>query len=336
MKRVIVDIYGADAGHDPVIKGSLRALSDFSDLSLVLVGDPEDIKRAAESVDYDAARTEIVPSDDVITNHDQPSEVFSGRNTSSMVLALERLKSDNDCIGLISAGNTGSLLVGSIFRLGLIKGLKMPALGSLIPIADGKNVLIADCGANLDCTAKQLEEFAVMGNAFFSCVEGVKDPKVGLLSVGREDEKGNRLTKEAFGLISGLGLNFIGNIEGTDPVTGEADVIVTDGFAGNILLKNTEAVGKSAIAAVEEAMAKASDYECRALAEVRDRLKNAFDFNPRGGGTFLGTKKPVVKMHGALNESTARSCIGQIMRLADTGFTERISEALARIKQTEQ
>ncbi len=329
MDKIVVDVYGADAGALPVIKGTLSALRKFPELSAVLVGRQEELA-CLSCFEFDNSRVETLLAEDVVTNHDQPSEVFSGRGDSTLVKALLRLKTDEDCIGLISAGNTGALLVGSIFRLGLVKGIKMPALASLIPIADGRNILIADCGANLDCSAKQLSELAVMGSAFYSCAEGVDAPRVGLLSVGRENEKGNAVTKEAFGLLSALPINFVGNIEGNDPVEGAVDVVVTDGFAGNILLKNVEASGKAAIAAVEAALSSCPDCAVASLQAVRDRLKNAFDFNPRGGATFLGTVKPVVKMHGSLTEDTPCACIDQIIRLRKAGFIDKISAALSK------
>jgi len=328
MKTIIVDIYGADAGPVPVIRGALRALELAPDFVLHFVGDRTLVEQEMAAMGADATRVTVSHTTDAITNFDRPTCVFNGRDESSMVMSLLALKNDPDAIGMLSAGNTGALLVGSIVRLGLLADIKSPALCSAIPVCDGKLVALVDCGANMDCRPRELARFALMGDAFMKSRCEMEAPRVGLLSVGREEGKGNRLPLDTYALLKDLPMNFIGNIEGNDVVNDVADVIVTDGFAGNILLKNVEAVGKTALAAIEELLPTADAAQREVLEKLHARLSAAYDFNPRGGATFLGTAKTVVKMHGCATEDTAYSCIDQLLLLERTGFSTRVKEAL--------
>ncbi len=324
MKKIIVDIYGADFGPVTVIKGVLSALEQYSDIGFILIGNRKIIEEYCETNN----RIEIIETDDFISNDENPQVIFTGRDESSIALGYKRLKEDDDCIGMISAGSTGALLIGSICRLGLLKGLKTPALSSNLPLYNGETICLVDCGANIQCTAKDLARFALMGNAFRQSIKPDVVPKVALLSVGREDEKGTALTKEAFALMKDLPINFIGNAEGNDLVTGYADVIVADGFAGNILLKSTEAAGIVAKNIVLTMAKQASREDDILIKNITEKLSQTFDFNTRGGATFLGTKKTVIKMHGCATEETVVSCIDQLLRLESANFSEKIKQTL--------
>jgi len=323
MKKIIIDIYGADAGAPVVVHGVARAI-EACGIFPVLVGDKSLIDGIMAQHNVSDACYEVIHTEDYITNEEPATCVFGGRDTSSAVLALERLKNDDQCVAMLSAGNTGALLVGSICRLGLVPPVKFPSLCSALPCAGDKLICLVDCGAVIDCTANDLVRFAKMGNVFSQCYCGVEDPRVGIMSVGREDAKGSALTLEAFKKIQELDIHFIGNLEGSDMVSGYADVIVTDGFSGNVLLKNTEAVGKKAMAIVESVC---KDNPALA-AEINQALVERFDFNSRGAATFLGTKKTVVKMHGCANEDTTVASIRQILRLEETDFSQKIAQAL--------
>ena len=325
MKKIIVDIFGADNGPEPIIKGSLNALEHFPELGLVFVGDRETVENYC-TVDGD--RIELIETSDFISNNENPQVIFTGRDESSIAMGYKRLKTDNDCIGMISAGSTGALLIGSICRLGLIKGLKTPALLSNLPLYNGRMVCLVDCGANVQATAKDLCRFAVMGNALSYCMGNSENPRVGLLSVGREDRKGIPLTLEAFELIKQQPLNFIGNVEGSDMVTGYADVIVADGFAGNILLKACEASGLVAKGVVEHIAKQFGQEDSEMVKAMSEHLRLSFDYNRRGGATFLGTAKPVIKMHGCATVETPFACIDQLLKLKAAGFDEKIKSAL--------
>ncbi len=325
MKKVIVDIFGADNGPEPIIKGTLEALDRFPELGVVFVGDRETVETYCA---IDGNRIELIETSDYITNNENPQVIFTGRDDCSIALGYKRLKTDDNCIGMISAGSTGALLIGSICRLGLIKGLKTPALLSNLPLYNGKMVCLVDCGANVQCTAKDLCRFAVMGNALSLCMGNSDNPRVGLLSVGREDRKGIPLTLEAFELIKQQPLNFVGNIEGSDMVTGFVDVVVADGFAGNILLKASEAAGLVAKGVVEHVARQFGQENSEMAVAMSEHLRLAFDYNRRGGATFLGAQKTVIKMHGCATVETPFACIDQLLKLEAAGFSERIKSAL--------
>ena len=324
MKKIVVDIYGADAGTDVVLTGVATAVKSGL-IFPVLVGDQVLIREAMERNEVAADRYEVIHTTDYITNTEPATCIFGGRDNSSIAMAYKRLKEDDDCIAMLSAGSTGALLVGSICRLGLLPSVKFPSLCSALPCIPDRLLILVDCGAVMDCTVNDYVRFAKMGHVFSKCYLGIDSPRVGLMSVGREDSKGNAETLEAFEKLKELDINFIGNLEGSDMVSGYADVIVTDGFTGNVLLKSTEAAGKKAIAIVDEL-----GGDCPELAtKIRTALLETFDFNSRGAATFLGTKKIVVKMHGCANADTTVASIEQILRLYKANFSEEMSKILS-------
>lgn len=325
MKKIVIDIYGADLGIEPVVLGAVRAMEQGVEFFPVFVGEKSRIAALLDNAGISPERYEIIDTDKFITNEDIPTCIFGGRDDSSMALAYERLKSDDECCALLSPGNTGALLVGSICRLGLFSGLKFPALASALPCGGENLVCLVDCGANIDCTASDLARFAKMGSVFSESYCGIENPRVGLMSVGREKQKGNALTREAFEKISRLDLNFVGNLEGSDLVSGYADVVVSDGFSGNLLLKSTEAAGKKALSIIEKL---SSGVESEVIEKIKKAIFETFDFNSQGAATFLGPKKIVVKMHGCANEETTVSSIKQILRLENRGFSEAMQKAM--------
>lgn len=326
MKTVLVDIYGADIGAEPMITGAIKALDDYSDLNLKFIGDENIINKFITK--ENSERISIMHTTDFVAHSESPALVFKGRDESSLIMGIKELASNPDTIGLITPGNTGAILVASIFRLGLVGGLKSPALCSVIPCCDGKMLAISDCGANIDCRSEDLVNFGLMASALMKSLGHSDSPKVALLSVGREDSKGNKITLEAFEKLKNLPINFVGNIEGLDVVSGEVDVVVADGFSGNVLLKTIESVGKSAISMVNDAIKTADKKED--LESVKQRLERSYDFNPFGGATFLGTKKPIIKMHGSATEITPRSCIDQLMRMENANYQQAILDCLKK------
>lgn len=324
MKKIIVDTYGADIGPEAIIDGALCAVEEIEDLQIVIVGDRNLILPRMEKMNFGSERIEVVHTDEYVTNDDAPTCVFKGKENTSMVMSLEMLSKRDDCLGLVSAGNTGALMVGSIFRVGLIKGLMAPALSTAIPCRKDGLVCLVDCGANIDCTPEDLKRYAIMGNAFMQSYTGNERPKVALMSLGREEGKGNTLTKAAYELIKELPINFVGNVEGSDLAGTDLDVVVTDGFTGNILLKNTEQCGRFALELIDKCAEDGKDYQ-----KIKDAILDRFDFNTRGGATFLGLKKTVVKMHGCAVAATVGACIRQLIRIEERGFSQRIEKALA-------
>lgn len=323
MKKIVIDIYGADAGPNVVIDGVAKAVRLGASFFPVIVGEAKLIKSRLGELGIDECSYEVIDTNDYISADEKPTAIFGGRDNSSMALSYEYLKNNDDCTALLSPGNTGALLVGSICRLGLISKLKFPALASALPCSGEKLLCLVDCGANVNCRANDLVSFAKMGNVFCKCFCGVEDPRVGLMSVGREKGKGTPLVQETYNLLEQTELNFIGNLEGGDMVSGYADVVVTDGFSGNLLLKNTEAAGKAALSAIETL-----DLDVQTLDKIKEAIIKKFDFNSRGAATFLGTKKTVVKMHGIANIDTVVASIDQILRLEKAEFSKRIAEEM--------
>lgn len=330
MTRIVVDIYGADAGPTPVLEGVTQALKLELDFYPILVGQEALITAFMDGSGIAPSRYEVMDTAEFISPCDPPHCIFGGRDDSSMAIAYGRLKSDEDCCAMLSAGNTGALLVGAMCRLGLVPGLKFPALLTLLPCAGERLICMVDCGANMDCKAQDLVRFATMGSAFCRCYCGTDAPKVGLMNVGTEPGKGNALAKEAYTLLSETDLNFIGNLEGGDTVTGKADVIVCDGFCGNVLLKNTEAAGKAALAIMERAGA---NMDPAILEAVRSAVLKAFDFNSQGAAVFLGTRKTVVKMHGCATNHTTVAAIRQILRMERAGACQSVCQAYTETLQ---
>lgn len=325
MTKIVIDTLGADMGYAPIVSGVAQALRKIPDFFPVLVGPADQIRSILDQAGIAPQQYELIDSDSFIRNEDPPTAIFGDGNDKTMALAYDRLKGDAECGALLSAGNTGALLVGSICRLGLLPGLKFPALASALP-CNGENLLcLVDCGANIECTSDDLVRFAKMGHAFSKSYCGIEKPRLGLMSVGRERQKGTPLIQETYKKLSALELNFVGNVEGSDLVTDYVDVVVTDGFSGNLLLKCAESVGKAAMEIVKRCCADPAitDKICRALFET-------FDFNSRGAATFLGTKKTVVKMHGAANSDTVVASIAQILRLENANFSQVVAEELAK------
>lgn len=328
MLKIVVDIYGADAGIEPVVCGVAKALNRGIEIFPVFVGDAGAVTALMEAAGIGADRYEIVHTDKFIRQDEPASCIFGGRDDSSMAMALARLKSDPECKAMLSAGSTGALVVGTICRLGLLPGLKTPALLSALPCLGPDRLLcLIDCGANVECTPKDLMRFAIMGDVFCKCYCRLPAPRVGLMSVGRESTKGNALTRDAHALIRELDMNFIGNVEGGDMVSGYADVIVADGYAGNLLLKCAEASGKAAMEMVRDL---GKDADPALIETIAQAIWQRFDFNSQGAATFMGTRKTVVKMHGCANEDTTVSSILQIQRLEKANFIGALTEALAK------
>lgn len=325
MINIVIDTLGADAGYEPIVAGVASALKEDLDFFPILVGPTQQLQRILTQQGVDPARYAIVDANEFVSNEDAPTCVFGGKDKTSMVKAYSYLKDNNDCSAMLSAGNTGALLVGSICRLGLFPGLKFPALLSALP-CNGENLLcLVDCGANIECTADDLVRFAKMGHAFASSYCGIDRPRIGLMNVGREQQKGTALIQQAYEQISQQDLNFIGNVEGSDLVSNYVDVIVTDGFSGNLLLKCAESVGKAAAKIVERIGADSAQME-----KCRQAILETFDFNSQGAATFLGPKKTVVKMHGQANADTVTASIKQVLRLEKAGFTQAVAAQLGK------
>lgn len=318
---VIVDAFGGD-NTELVIKGIGEAIKEIPDVKIAAVGKKEVIEEILSSMDFDRERLEIINADEVISHSDSPVMSLRRKKNSSLVVAYDTLREREDTSALLSAGNTGSIIAGAHLLLGKREGVECPALASVIPTVKGTTSLLVDCGANVDCRAAYLVDFAKHGTEYMRTVYGIESPKVALLSVGTEDSKGNALTKEAFGLLKEAeGINFVGNMEAKTLLSGEVDVIVTDGFPGNVALKSIEGVSSATIQILAGLIKKCAP-EGTDLTFVKQAIgmfMKMYDFNTQGGGILLGVKKPIIKMHGSAVSETVVNSVKQAVRMCKGG-----------------
>ncbi len=312
--KIAIDTKGADKGPSMIIKGAVMALEKHENLSVLLVGDSELIKSECEKLSAPMDRIEILEAPGEITNYDSPATALFEKTDSSLVRALEAVSEREDVTGLINAGSTGALIAGSMRYLSR-KDRVRPALAAVLPSENGGFTCLVDTGATIDCPASTLLHFARLGRDFMKDLYRIDSPRVGLLSNGKESSKGNKVVKEAHVLLSEAeDINFIGNVEGNGALSGECDVLVCDGFAGNQVLKVSEGIARRIITDIVKFSKKTGD---QSLMKVVGYLMGIYDFNSLGGGIILGTAKPVIKAHGAANENSIVNTAGILLNLAE-------------------
>ena len=326
--KVVVDAFGGDNAPLEAVEGTILALKENKDLTVVLCGDENKIK---EILKGRGERIEIVHASEVITNDDIPTVAIRQKKDSSLVKAFDLLKEDENIIGLVSAGSTGAILSGAIMKIGRIKGISRPALAPILPTKKGTDVIIIDSGANVDCKSVNLLHFAIMGSAYYSIVENVENPRVALLNNGSEEHKGNELVKETYPLMKKLPINFVGNCEGKEVMGGDVDVIVTDGFAGNVLLKGVEGTASAILSVLKKEIKSRPMSMVGALfmKKTFKALKTKLDANKHGGAPFLGCKKLVVKNHGSCGRENICASIMQVIKLHENNLIEKIENKLS-------
>ena len=338
--KIILDAMGGDLAPEAPVLGAIDAAKDFG-AEITLVGRSEEILEVMRKNGYNdlPKGVEIAGADDVVDMHDDPGTVIHKRKNSSMVIGL-RLLADGQGDAFVSAGSTGALLTGATLITKRIHGIRRAAMAPVIPTTSGQAVLI-DCGANAECTPEYLMQFAYLGSFYAQQVLGLAKPRVGLLNIGAEDSKGTDLQKETLARLQEAGeaghLHFIGNIEAKEAIKGGCDVIVTDGFSGNIMLKTMEGVGSFAGSALKKMFKKNLLTKLAALAVMPglNEFKAKLDPNKVGGTAFIGISKPVIKAHGASNAEAIENAIGQAAAFARSGLIEKIVENidLMRIEQ---
>jgi len=326
--RIIVDVMGGDNAPLETVKGAYAAASEYS-ASYILVGDRGQIERIAAENDMDLRRFEIVHAESVITMEDDPLAVVRSKNDSSMSKGLKML-AEGYGDAFISTGNTGALFTGATLIVRKIKGIQRAALATVLPMESP--VLVLDCGANVVVTEEYLEQFAVMGSAYMRKIYGIECPRVGLLNNGSEPTKGTDLQRAAYARLSACSrIHFIGNVEGNDVPRGACDVVVTDGFTGNILLKTAEGMGKMMMHALKDVFYSnaLTMLSAQMMKKHVTALKVKFDATEHGGAPLLGISKPVIKAHGSSNAKAFKNAIRQAISCCDTGITYDIAEAAA-------
>lgn len=331
MIKIIVDAMGGDNSPNVNVEGSVSALSKISDIEITLVGPEATLNDLLKNFDYDKTRLKIVNADDVITCNDKPTEAIRTKKESSLYKSYELLRTQ-DYGGMVSIGSTGAILVGAITRLGRIKGVSRPALVPVVPTIEGDGIVaLCDSGANAECFSNQINQFATMGSFYLEKAFGVKNPRVGLLNIGAEENKGDNLRKETYQLLKGnKHINFVGNAEAREYLSGKFDLIVCDGFSGNVLLKAIEGACMGVMKLVKHTFLKNLKTKIGALLLKKDlyAVKNKMDYNNYGGAALLGVSKTVVKGHGSSKGKSVFKCIEQAYTMEKSGLRTAITEGL--------
>lgn len=325
--RFAMDGMGGDHAPTEAVKGALEAVREFG-VEITITGPRELIQRELDKYDPDP-RIDIVNATEVVTLEESPVLAIRRKKDSSLRRAIELVR-DGVCDGVISAGSTGALMAGGLFIIGRMKGVDRPALAPVIPGKNGR-FMIVDVGANTDCKAVNLHQFAHMGRVYFEAILGFVNPKVGLINIGAEAEKGNELTKAAYELLAkDKSLNFVGNVEPRDVIQGDVQVLVADGFVGNTVLKTFEGTVKVLLELIKESLLKTSRGKLGgALVKpiLKDLMKK-YDYRETGGSAFLGLKGIVVKAHGSSDALAFKNAIKSAVRVQEAGFIEKFGREM--------
>ena len=330
--KILLDGFGGDYSPDEIVKGAITGVNLLNDVEIVITGDKNKIQSILKDYGYSGDKIEIIDAPEVITNEESPTIAIRQKKNSSLVVALNTLKEREDIVGLISAGSTGAVLTGATLLVGRIKGVLRPALAPVLPnLLRGKTLLI-DSGANVDCKPEYLAQFAVMGTEYMKAMYGISNPRVALVSVGTEDHKGSMLTHEAFKLIKqNPNINFVGNMEARDALSGDYDVLVCDGFVGNTLLKSTEGGVDVLNKVIKEEVQKLGLRGKLGYIFLKKAFKNVkarMNYTSVGGAAFLGVNKLVLKSHGSSKAETIYSCIKQVRDLTESNMVANIQQYL--------
>ena len=338
--KILIDAMGGDHAPKAPVLGAIEAVKQWG-ANVVLVGREDEIRAAAKEAGFDTlhAGLEIVHAPDVVDMHDDPANVCRKKKDSSMVVGL-RLLSEGQADAMISAGSTGALLSGATLIVKRVKGIRRAAMGPAMPNKAGGKTVLCDCGANAECTPEFLLQFGVVGTLFAKKSLGIANPRVGLLNIGTEDTKGTPLQKGAYALLTdahnkGL-INFIGNIEGRDTLLGEVDVVVCDGFSGNVLLKSIEGTAQFMGSLMKHKIFKRNILSMIGYLFCKkgvDEVMKMMDYREIGGTQFLGVKKPVIKAHGSSDALAFRNAVKQAMDAAKADFSEDLETALKALTE---
>jgi glycerol-3-phosphate acyltransferase PlsX len=316
---------GGDNAPFEIVKGAVDAVNEYG-ISLTLVGQETIISKELLKYTYPKEQIKITHAETVIDVNEEPAMAIRRKPDSSLVVALDAMKISENPV-LISAGSTGALLAGGLLKLGRIKGIKRPALAATIPKSDGVFVLV-DTGANTDCKPEYLEQFALLGKIYSENVLGKMNPKIGLINIGVEAKKGNSLVKTTYELLQGSELNFLGNVEARDIFETEADVLVCDGFTGNIVLKLTEGVSHFLLGGIKTAIMSNTKGKIGGFL-IKNNLKTfkeQFDYAEYGGAPFLGVKGGIIKAHGSSDAYAIKNAINQSIKFIENDVLKKITE----------
>lgn len=331
MIKIAIDCLGGDKSPMANIEGTVNALKNHADLFAVLFGDEKIIREKLSGFDYPAERVSIIHAPDEIDGNDKPINAVRLKKDSSMIRAIKELRENDEISALVSSGASGVLVGAAIARIGRIDGVRRPAFCPILPTMDGSIVGICDSGANIDCTPEQLRQYAVMASAYISCVFGIDSPKAALLNVGVEEEKGDDLRREAYKLLKEeKSINFVGNMESRDLLSGKYNLVVCDGFAGNVLIKSTEGACLEMLKKLKKDIMSSWINKLGALfmRKMFMEEKEFMNYQNYGGSVLLGLEKTIVKGHGSSGAKAFEKCIEQAYTMVNKNLNEKIASAL--------
>ena len=329
--KVAIDAMGGDLAPKSTVEGAIQAAKAFPDLEIILVGKTEEIKK--HFVEPMPPNISIQNADEVIKTEDEPVKAVRRKKNSSLVVASQMVK-NREVDAVITAGNTGAFMAAGLLVAGRIPGIERPALAPVIPTTGKNGVLALDVGANMDPKPEHLVQYAKMGKIYAERVLGIKDPRIGLLNVGTEETKGNELTKATFPLLKQESMNFVGNVEARDVPSGECDVLITDGFTGNILLKLTEGLASSIFSLLKVEFTKNTISKLAAflLKPSLKNLKKQMDYSEVGGAPLLGVNGAFIKAHGSSDAKAIMNAVRQARLFLVNGVLEQITKEINKEK----
>ena len=339
MIKILIDCFGGDHSPQAPVAGALAALAANPDLYLILTGDEAMLRAELDGKTYDATRLEIVHAPEVIGCDEKPTDVIRLKRNSSMMKAIILLRDREDIAALVSTGSTGALVTGALVRLGRIPGVIRPAFCPLLPAMSGGIVGICDSGANVEVTPAHLRQFAIMASLYLENVYGVARPRTALLNVGKEAEKGDDLRREAYRLLQETpSVNFVGNMESRDFLSGDYDLVVADGFSGNVLVKATEGTALELLKKLKKDIFSRTLYKVGALLMKRmfQEEKEFMNYQNYGGSVLLGTQKVVVKGHGSSKAVAVEKCIEQAYKMETSRLSAKIEAEIAQYEHYEE
>lgn len=331
MIKIIVDCFGGDKSPKANIEGAIRALNTFSDLHIIFTGDEEIIKKELESYIYNKDRITIVHAPEVISCDEKPTDAVRYKKESSLVKGIRLLREEDDISALISAGSSGAVVTAAVLRIGRIEGIIRPAFCPIMPSLNGGIVGICDSGANIDCKADMLEQFGVMGSLYLKNVYNIENPKVALLNIGTEEDKGDDLHKEAYQLLkNNKCVNFVGNMESRDLLSGKFDLVVCDGFSGNVLIKSCEGTAMELLKKIKKDIFSKLKYKIGALfmKKMFNEEKEFMNYQNYGGSVLLGLEKVVIKAHGSANSTNIFKSIEIAYKIQMNDLNSKIKTSL--------
>lgn len=331
--RLAIDAMGGDHAPKVIVEGAMEAIAENKKLSVTLVGDEDEIKKYLTNDE----RITIIHTTEEITAEDDPIRAVRRKKDASLVLAAKEVK-EKRADACISAGNTGALVVSGLFVVGRIKGIDRPALSPTLPTSNGRGFLLLDAGANVDASPHNLVQFAMMGSIYSEKVRLIKNPKVGLLNIGTEEGKGNSVTKKTYNLLKSAPINFIGNVEARDLLSGVADVVVTDGFSGNITLKAIEGAALHVMTLLKRTLTSSIKTKLAAGLIKNDllKLKSELDYPEYGGAALFGLSASVIKSHGSSNSRAIYHTIRQACHMIENDVISTIESTVATLENKEE